>query len=236
MTIETEGQSPNPPHSPEEFSHQHEAVRKELRSWGITLLIFGVLHIVASGFLSSSFGVMLIVVGLASFYFRSASMLVVYAVTLAWAGISNLTSGEWLWIGFAALQGFFCFRILRRFLHYREAEAALEAPSDLEASGLTPQRTAKVFPWAGFFLGGFSLLALVAAFGLVIVLVIISTTETMPTFLSILEDLAVSAGVLGFALGLASLLCRYRWKIVAIMGMIAGLLTLIIEVVVGLIF
>ena len=235
MTTETEKAPAKSSHS-EDLSDQHEAIRKEIRSWGLALLIFGVLHIVASGFLSSSFGVMLIVVGLASFYFRSAAMLVVYATTLAWAGISNLTSGEWGWIAFAVLQGFICFRVLRRFLQYRQAEAVLEVPADVEASGLTPQRSAKVFPWAGLFLGGFSLLALVGTFGSVIILLIVSpATETVPPFLNILEGLAVSAAVLGFALGLASLLCRYRWKIAAIIGMVGGLLTLIIELVVGLI-
>ena len=197
---------------------------------------FGVLHIVASGHLNAPFGVMLIVVGLASFYFRSASMLVVYAVTLAWAGVSNLTTGQWLWIGFAVLQGFFCFQILRRFLRYREAEQALEDPSDLDTSGLTPERSAMIFPWAALVLGGLSLLAFVGVFASAVIIAVASQNETLPGFLSLVEGLAVSAGVLGFALGLASVLCRYRWRIVAILGMVAGLLTVAIEIVLILIF
>lgn len=235
-TTKTEGNRSKPLLTSQGLSHLHEAIRKEIRSWGVTLLIFGVLHIIASGLLSAPFGVMLLVVGLASFYFRSASMLVVYAVTLAWAGVSNLMTGEWIWIGFAVMQGFFCFRILRRFSRFRQAEQALEAKDDVAASGLTPERTAKIFPWLGFFLGGLSLVAFVGAFGSAIVYAIVSESETLPAVLNLVEGLAVSSGILGFALGLASVLCRYRWKIVAILGMVAGLLTLLIELALFLIF
>lgn len=236
MTTETAGKRSNPSLSSEELSNLHEAIGKEIRSWGVTLLIFGVLHVIASGLLNAPYGVMLLVVGLASFYFRSASMLVVYAVTLAWAGVSNLTTGDWIWMGFAVLQGFICFRILRRFLRYRQAEQALADPSDLEASGLTPQRSAKVFPWVALVLGGLSLVAFVGVFGSAIVLAVVSSSGTAPEFLAFVEGLAVSFGALGFALGLASVLCRYRWKIVAVLGMVAGLLTLVIELALFLVF
>lgn len=235
MTTKTKQTRSKTRYSSEELSDLYEATRKEIRSWSITLLFFGVLHIVASGLLSAPYGVMLIVVGLASFYFRSAAMLVVYAVTLAWAGVSNLMSGQWIWIGFAVVQGYFCFRILRRFFRYRQAEQALEAPSDADASGLTPGRSAKIFPWAGFFLGGLSLVAFVGVFGSALVLAVLSPSETAPGFLNLVEGLAISVGVLGFALGLASVLCRYRWKIVSILGMVAGLLTVAIEIVLALI-
>lgn len=235
MTTETKGVPSSPPRS-EDLSNLHEATRKEIRSWSFTLIILGALHIFATGLLSAPWGVLLIVVGLASFYFRSAAMLVVYAVTIAWAGISNLTSGEWIWIAFAVIQWYFSFRILRRFSGYRRAERALEAPSDVNASGLTPQRSAKVFPWAGFLMGVFSFLAFIGAFGSAIVYVIISASETPPGFLSLVEGLAVSTGVLGFALGLASVLCGYRFRVLAILGMVAGLLTLASEIALGLIF
>lgn len=236
MTTETAGQRSDPSLTSEELSNLHEAIRKEVRSWSVTLLIFGVLHVIASGLLNAPYGVMLLVVGLASFYFRSASMLVVYAVTLAWAGVSNLTTGDWIWMGFAILQGFICFRILRRFLRYRQAEQVLADPSDLDASGLTPQRSARVFPWAALVLGGLSLVAFVGVFGSAIVLAVLSPSGTAPEFLAFVEGLAVSFGALGFALGLASVLCRYRWKIVAVLGMVAGLLTLVIEIALFLVF
>jgi hypothetical protein len=47
--------------------------------------------------------------------------------------------------------------------------------------------------------------------------------------LGFLEGLVVDFGVLGFAIALASLLSGYRPKAVAIIGLITGLLTMVLE-------
>ena len=63
------------------------------RSWGRWLIVMGVIQLVASQFLDPGWGVLLMLVGVASFYFRSLAMLAVYGVIMAWAAISNAFGG-----------------------------------------------------------------------------------------------------------------------------------------------
>src|SRR5690349_3186775 len=205
-------------------------ILKEIRSWAVTSLILGALHLFVSGFFSAPWGVLLMTVGLASFYVRSSAMLVVYAVTLAWAGVSNLISGESGWVGFAVLQFFLVYRVFRNFQLFRRSESAL-TEAELSASDLTPARAAAIFPWAALTLGVLSLVGLVGVFLLAVVLVVVSGSETVPGFLGFLEGLVVNGGVLGLALGLASLLCKHPRKGLAIAGMVTGILTLVVEMV-----
>ncbi|MDI7274626.1 MAG: hypothetical protein QME94_01470, partial [Anaerolineae bacterium] len=63
----------------------HALMVREIRSWGFWLLGLGALHLVLSGFLSAPWGILLGVVGLASFIFHDSAMFVVYGTTLVWA-------------------------------------------------------------------------------------------------------------------------------------------------------
>src|SRR5437868_2426227 len=73
----------------EGFARMH----RELRGWGMSLIVIGGLSLVVSGF-NSQWGVVLVIVGAMSFIFKDASMFAVYGVVLAWAGISNLISAS----------------------------------------------------------------------------------------------------------------------------------------------
>jgi hypothetical protein len=205
-------------------------ILKEIRSWAISLLILGILSIFASGFLSAPWGILLIFVGLASFYFRSSAMLVVYAVTLAWAGISNAISGQALWIAFAIFQWFLVVRVFQKFLSFRRVEVN-SAAEESGPSGLTPKRTTSIFPWAAGALGAFSLMGLIGIFIAIIIQVIFIRNQAVPGFLNFIESLVVNCGVLGFAVGLASVLCKYPRRAVAIVGMVTGVLTLLVEII-----
>jgi hypothetical protein len=210
----------------------HRAEIKEIRSWSFVLIILGVIHIFTSGFLSAPWGILLIFVGLASFYFRSSAMLVIYAVTIVWAGISNLTSRQDTWMIFAIIQWVIAFRIFRRFHDYRQGETILDK-EETNSSGLTPERSAKVFPWAGFILGVVSLISFISLIVGIIIYTIIYKAKALPEFWGFVEGLIVNFGVLGFAMGLASVLCGYKRKPIAILGMITGILTLIVEIILG---
>lgn len=203
-------------------------ILKEIRSWAVTLLILGALSIFASGVLSAPWGVMLIIVGLASFYFRSSAVMVVYGVTLAWAGVTNLISGQGFWIGFAILQGYLVFRVFQKFISFRQAELSL-GEQDSDPNGLTPKRSANVFPWVSGLLGFFSLLGFVGIFVGMVIFIVVTKSQVVPQFVIFLEGLIVNFGVLGFAVGLASILSKHPRKIVAIVGMVTGVLTLLIE-------
>ena len=86
------------------WQHGYEAMRKDVRSWGIWSLGLGGLHVVASGFLSAGWGILLVIVGGGSFLFQDAAMYVIYATTLAWAAISNLMGGAGSWIAQSIVQ------------------------------------------------------------------------------------------------------------------------------------
>lgn len=205
-------------------------IMKEVRSWAITLLVLGIISIFASGFLSAPWGVLLIIVGLASFYFRSSASMVVYGVTLAWAGVSNLTSRQGFWIGFAILQGFLVFRVFQKFTAFRRAEANF-TEQEAASYGLIPQRSASIFPWTAGILGVSSLLGLIGIFGAAVAFVVIAKSQIIPSSMIFLEGLIVNFGVLGLAIGLASLLSKHPRKGVAITGIATGILTMLIELI-----
>ena len=230
MTTETDRITINPSIAEEE-TELHQRIFKETRAWGFTLLVVGTLLAIISE-VNSTWGLMLILVGLASFYFRSSAMLVIYAITLAWAGLNNIMTGLGGWIFFAIIQGYLAFQIFRRFLKFRPAEAELLGNvQGINRGSLTPARSAKLFPWAGFSLGIISLLGLTSIFVGVIIYVIVTESDTLPGIVDFAEGLFLDFAILGFATGLASLLSGYRWKILAILGLAAGALTLVIEII-----
>ena len=205
-------------------------ILKEIRSWAMTLLMLGVISIFASGFLSAPWGILLIIVGAASFYFRSSAIMVVYGVTLAWAGVSNLTSGQIFWTGFAILQGYLVFRVFQKFIAFRRAEVNF-GEQESASYGLLPQRSARVFPWAAAVLGVFSLLGLIGVFVGAIIFAVVTKSPAVPPFLNFVEGLVVNFGVLSFAIGLASVLSKHPRKAAAMIGMVTGLLTMLIELI-----
>jgi len=82
---------------------------RDVRSWGKWLIGLGVVHLIASGSLDASWGIMLILLGAMSILFTSPSMYVIYAVTMAWAGISNLIGAGLAWGVFAIFQFYLTF-------------------------------------------------------------------------------------------------------------------------------
>lgn len=208
----------------------HGTILKEIRSWGTTLLILGAMHIFAAGFLNASWGIILIIVGLASFYFRSSAMLVIYAVTLAWAGVSNIMSGAGIWMGFAFIQWFLAFRVFQKFVGFQKAERNFQV-SELHWGGLTPNRTAAAFPWVAALLGVLSVIGLVGVFVGALVSAIVSEANAVPRIFVFAESLVMNLGVLGFAVGLASILARHPRRFLAIAGMVAGAFTCVVELI-----
>lgn len=213
---------------PQTSQLSQSAILKEIRSWALALLVLGILHIIGTGFLSAPWGIFLILVGLASFYFRSSAMMVVYAITLAWAGITNITSGQLTWIAISLLQWFFAYQIFHKFFEFRKAEAN-SGLAESEAKGLTPERSASAFPWAAGIIGILSLIGFVGILAGAVVYGIVSGGKPVPGYLEFLENLAVNFGVLGFGVGLASILSKHPRRGLSICGMVTGLLTVLAE-------
>jgi hypothetical protein len=231
--LERQGALGAPKASEPDASDRRAEMLKGVRSWGTSSIVLGVLHLVGGGFLSAPWGIILILIGLTSFVWRTASMYVIYAMMLAWAGISNLMSGNALWIGFAAFQGLLVFRIVQQYVRFRRA-GLVGAPTgtlDLEEDTGRIQAT-RVFPWLGCVLGMASLAVFVLIVGSVFVWVILSgSAEQLPweKGFDFILGLAVNVGVLGAAVGTTSLLSRYRWPGLSIAGLVAGGLLVIIN-------
>jgi hypothetical protein len=195
---------------------------RENRNWGIILLVLGAIQLFTSEF-QNTWAILLVIVGLGSFYFHSPAIFVTYATTMAWAAISNALSGSGGWLFFSLLQVYFTYSIFRQYLQFRK----------LFGGSLT-DRAARPFPWASFFLGLISLMGVVTALVGVILFVGVTGNEQFPAFLGLIEELAIIFAVLGFSMGLASVLSKYQHKVLSIIGMVASGLVLVIEVGLGL--
>jgi len=205
----------------------------------IGLLILGAMNQFASGILDPGWGLLLIVVGLGSLYFRSLAMLAIYGITISWALVSNLGSGRVGWFAFAALQAWVAYSVFRKFVVLRRAQLRLASASpttaavpagvaslQLAAPGAwspdastsdESDRAARVFPQAGCALTALSVVGVVALF----VAIVVHNQETGTAMDSVSTAGALKAvvnlGVLGLALGVASLLMRYQARTINIL-------------------
>ncbi len=71
---------------------EKSSFEKEIKSLGIWLIVFGVIHIIASGFLSFFWGFVLIGFGIFSITSKKPIVLLIFGVLILVAGLSNLSS------------------------------------------------------------------------------------------------------------------------------------------------
>lgn len=198
---------------------------RETRSWGVWLIVMGLLQMIEARGLSP-WGAVLLLVGAASFYFREAAMYVIYAVTIGWAGIINLlNSTTTFWRGYAFIQFAIMVAIFWQFWQFRRAEKLTASASADAASPAAPTHTQRWFPFFALVLGGVALLLFIAAIGSAFIL---HNRQLLP-LIDLLETLAVNMAVLGVATGLAGWLTIPFNKWVSIMGCLTGGLTLAAE-------
>jgi len=209
----------------------HMVMLKEIRSWGIWSLVLGVVHILVAGFFSAPWGILLLIVGLASFYFRTASMFIIYTVILVWVAFSNALSGLGGWMLFALLQLYWAVRVFQQFRRFRQVEIKLAEPTVGPASDNTSiaKRSEQSFPWIGSLLSCSSISGILLLFAVLIMMELAGETTTFAQLWAFMLDLMMNVGVLGFAVGLASLLSAYLPKPLAITGLIAGLLVMVLN-------
>ncbi len=196
-------------------------IAQETHNWGFWLLVMGFVQLIAGNFLDPVWGVLLILVAAASFYFRSAAMFPVYGVTMAWAMISNISSGDPRWIVFGLFQGYWSFKTFGQFILLRRAASRLGTGLGTGSPDRSSQAAA-IFPWAG------CALSAVAAIGLVAVIIAaaawpVLTGQKLGEQAIVLPLAAViDLAVLALALGVAALLARYRRRLVSILAVIGG--------------
>lgn len=226
-------------------------MRRDIRSWAVWLIITGVISMISGGFLSSPWGVMLILVGLGSYVFNTPAMYIIYGSTLLWATLNNATAGQTSWIVFALLQLFLSVRIFMQFARFNKAylnghfaqkapkpedlpqdPAAIYermvAPASPKINGpvIPPDPNAPLLSWVSLGLGVLSITGLLA-----LLVVEVATSQSaqyaqIASTVSFLLELVVDFGLVGFAAGLGSLLSMHRFKGAAITGLVTGGLTL----------
>jgi len=218
-----------------ELQASHTAMLKEIRSWGLWSLGLGVIHIFSSGFLNSGWGILLIIVGIFSFYYRTAPMFMVYTVALSWAAVSNLISLNTEWVVLALFQIYLAFRTFKDFQRFRKSEDELtQADSDIS---MACQRARKSFPWIGSLLGCSSVIGLVILFFLTLYLGSTYGWESTPPFYyNLAQGLIETFGVLGFAVSLAALVSRHTPRALPIIGLIASVLFMIVWLILSIAF
>jgi tetratricopeptide (TPR) repeat protein len=197
-------------------------MQKQVRSWGLWMLVFGALSLIISG-LSDPWGFVVLMVGLASFVFRETPMFVVYGTILAWVALNNMLSGQVGVIVFGVFGLVLSFLTFRSYTRFRRAEKALDYPPG-------PQRASRAFPQIGGALGALALVG----FGIVIaggVILALAEVTQVPVYLVWLEGLVINLAVLGLAVAVASLLSGYRHKVMAVLGIVASSLVLLLELV-----
>ncbi len=203
----------------------HAEMLKGIRSWGIGLLLLGVLHLILGQFLDAPWGILLILVGLMSFVFREAPMYVIYGVALAWAAISNLLSLELGLVLFALFQFYWTYRVMQRYFRYRKAQVGRRRYlAETGGSSSHPERAAKVFPWAALLLGGGTLAGLIF---FVIGLFLLYANMVSENALVVLLQITVYMGVLALGLGAASLFSGYKYRLASALGVVAGSIVLL---------
>ena len=95
-------------------------MEQSLGSWGVGLVIFGVIHIVLSSVFEPGWGIVLIVIGLLAFASRSRVMFLIIGFALWLAAMGNLTGGYGSWSMFGLLQIYWGFKEIVKFFKYSD--------------------------------------------------------------------------------------------------------------------
>ena len=218
-----------------ELKASHALMIKEIRSWALWSVGLGAVHLLQTGFLDSAWGILLIVVGLASYYYRTSPMFIVYTVTLAWAALSNLVSLNPAWMIFAVIQVYLAFRTFKDFRRFSKIEG--EFIQLAEENGIGSRRAQLSFPWIGALMGLASAFGCILYWVLTFVLVATSGANSEPpAYYILLIRLVEIISVMGFSVSLASLLSKHTPKALPIIGIVSGGGMILLFLVVNIIF
>ncbi|MBN2389460.1 MAG: hypothetical protein JXR84_01970 [Anaerolineae bacterium] len=229
VTPDTITTGPTPPGAAFPFMAQ-AVMLKDMRSWAWWLVGFAVLHLFIGGINGIGWAWLLFMVAVGSFVFKDAVMYVLYTVTLAWAGISNLISGQSGWMFFSFLQFYMAYRTFSSYKRFQKLQDEIARIQIIEAAPakrrwfVAPQ----IFPWLGGLLGIGSLGGLVLSFGILVVIGLMGAQQPSDTLFILALDIVVNGAVMGVAVSVGALLARYRYKAASIFGLISSILVLII--------
>jgi hypothetical protein len=192
-------------------------LRRELRTWGSVAILLGLVHFLTAGLLYAPWGVVLVLLGLASFFIATPALFVVYAVSLAWAGVSNSLGGlqaysltRVLLLVLSLFQLFLALQVFQRFSLYRKV-AGQSAPA------------AAALPIFSAVIGLVSLAGYLALFAAIVSMSRSGAGSDSASLLSFLEGSCANLGVLALASGLAGLVSGgSSRKGLAALGLVTG--------------
>ena len=210
---------------------------KEVSSYGKWSLGWGVINLILSG-LSSPFGLLLLVLGAASFYFNLASMFVVYGIVFIWAALSNLFVGGGLANFFTVVLALSAVQAFRAYARYRPVEKMM-LTDDVAIETTDPDlamverskaaKTARILPWAAFLTAIVSVAGFLASFVITMGWLVATGAEQPPGLILFAGALSLQFGVLALALGVASILSGYRYKALSAIGILGGIIALAVD-------
>ena len=215
----------------EECGVEYAKMKKDIRSWGFWLVGIGIVSMVLSFLLDPSWGLILMLVGLSSFYFSESPMFIVYGSLLAWAAVTNLMAGT-LGVIFAVFQVIIAFKIFRQYRKWNKVEKTYRYHHKMGRINKppTPERGARFFPWLSAILSIASLATLIGVVGGLAVSPVVEDDLTVMSGLDWAALFAVNLGAVGLALGIASLLSRYKQKAPSVAGVVIGGLVLVVAI------
>ena len=180
-----------------------------------------------------TWGIVLILVGLVSFVVRSGTMLAVYGVTLAWAAIMNLLSGDALWMVMGAVQVVLAVVTFLRFGLLRTTVRRLGSDLGADQAG-RPDRAAALFPFAGC---GLTILSFAGMIGAAVAIGLAEGNSTLwsDQVVGTLYDGLLGVACLGLAFAIAALAARFRYRAISILTTVgfAVILALVVVVLVA---
>lgn len=120
-----------------------EEMKKSLRTWGIALIVLGIIHFAAARFLDPVWGGIIIVIGILNLCIQHRGMFVVNGTALMFVGLMNivgsLIEGGIGWIAFGALQLWWGAMEIRKFSKYAPLfQPAVASP---RTAGVTEEET-----------------------------------------------------------------------------------------------
>lgn len=116
-----------------------EALKKDLKGWGISLLAIGVLSIIFSKMLDPIWGVVLIVLGIVNLLIRHRAMFIINGLALIFIGVLNAisiigaSSGFSFWLVFGVFQIIWGIQEIKKYKRYTPTGAS--EPGDENKQG-----------------------------------------------------------------------------------------------------
>lgn len=196
-------------------SAKDDCFAAKLKNQALWLGVFGLLNIVLPWF-SAPFGVMLLFLGLAIYYFPLPAMYAVLSVVFISTAISNFLVGI-TGVAYATpviVLLIFATRVMVKEYRSHRRQGSIEAGSR--------------FAWTGLVLGLMAPGGVLLAFVLSTVAVVVGSVilETVSIFVF---DLMLEIGVMVLGMGTAAVLEGYRPKIVSWIALLLGLLLVIAQ-------